>query len=114
VATLQAGPLADVAARLSSAIEAVETATSWMRAHRGGTDALAGATTYLKLMGDVVGGWMLAKGALAAASGPEAPLRAALARLYADQVLSGASGLAQAVMSGAGPLEQLSATVLAA
>ena len=26
---------------------------------------LAGATAYLKLMGDTTGGWMLAKGALA-------------------------------------------------
>jgi alkylation response protein AidB-like acyl-CoA dehydrogenase len=114
LAALESSPLADVAARLSAAVEAVATATTWMRGRRGGTDALAGATTYLKLMGDVVGGWMLAKGALAAASDPQGPLRAALARLYADQVLSGAAGLAQAVMAGAGALEQLSATVLAA
>jgi len=114
VAALEAGPLADIGARLSAAIAAVETATTWMRARRGAVDALAGATTYLKLMGDVVGGWMLAKGALSAAPGPDELRRAALARLYADQVLSGAPGLAQAVMAGAQALEQLSATVLAA
>jgi hypothetical protein len=37
-----------------------------------------------------------------------------LARTYANQVLSGAPGLAQAATAGAGALEQLSAAVLAA
>jgi hypothetical protein len=106
--------LADLGARLSAGLEAVEAATAWMTPRRGAPDALAGAAAYLKLMGDVVGGWMLAKGALAAASGPDADRRAALARTYADQVLTGAPGLAQAAMAGAGALEQLSATVLAA
>jgi len=111
---LEASPLADIGARLSAGVAAIETATAWFVPRRGSPDALAGATAYLKLMGDVVGGWMLAKGALAAADGPEAELRAALARTYADQVLSGAPGLAAAATAGAGALEQLSATVLAA
>jgi hypothetical protein len=111
---LRDSPLADLGDRLSAGVAAVESATAWMLPRRGTPDALAGATAYLKLVGDVVGGWMLAKGALAAASGPEADLRAALARTYADQVLSGAPGLAQATMAGAGALEHLSASVLAA
>jgi alkylation response protein AidB-like acyl-CoA dehydrogenase len=111
---LAQGPLADIGARLSSGIQAIETATAWMMPRRGAPDALAGASAYLKLMGDVVGGWMLAKGALAAADGPEASLRAALAKIYADQVLSGAPGLAEAATAGAGALERLSAPVLAA
>jgi alkylation response protein AidB-like acyl-CoA dehydrogenase len=114
LAALEASPLADLSARLAVGLAAVETATAWMTPRRGTPDALAGATAYLKLMGDVVGGWMLAKGALAAAGGPDADLRAALARIYADQVLSGASGLAEAATAGAGALAQLSATVLAA
>ena len=114
LAALEAGALAGVATRLSAGIEAVETATAWMRERRGAPDALAGATTYLKLMGDVVGGWMLAKGALAAAHGSEADIRGALAQIYADQVVSGAPGLAQAVMAGSTALERLAATVLAA
>jgi alkylation response protein AidB-like acyl-CoA dehydrogenase len=111
---LEGGSLADLGARLLAGVAAVETATAWLLPRRGAPDALAGATAYLKLMGDVVGGWMLAKGALAAASGPEADLRAALARTYADQVLTGAPGLAEAATAGASALEQLSATVLAA
>jgi hypothetical protein len=114
LAALEGGPLSDLGARLSAGIEAVETATAWMLPRRGGCDALAGAAAYLKLMGDVVGGWMLAKGALAAAGGPDADRRAALARTYADQVLTGAPGLAEAATAGAGALEHLSATVLAA
>jgi hypothetical protein len=114
LSVMEVGTLADVGARLSAGVAAVETATAWMVPRRGAPDALAGATAYLKLMGDVVGGWMLAKGALAAAAGPEADYRAALARTYADQVLTGAPGLAQAATSGAAALEQLSAAVLAA
>jgi hypothetical protein len=111
---LETGPLADVSARLDAGVKAVETATAWIAPRRGAPDALAGATAYLRLVGDVVGGWMLAKGALAAAGGPEAHRRAALARTYADQVLTGAPGLAEAATAGAGALEQLSSAVLAA
>ena len=71
-------------------------------------DALAGATAYLKLTGDVTGGWMLAKGALAA---PDSH-RPALARVYADQILVGAQGLAAAVMAGSADLQSLGAEAL--
>jgi hypothetical protein len=114
LAALEDSPLADVGDRLSAGVAAIEAATAWMLPRRGSADALAGASAYLKLMGDVVGGWMLAKGALATAACPEAGLRAALARTYADQVLTGAPGLAEAAAAGAGSLEQLSAAVLAA
>ena len=56
--------------RFANAVEAVEDATLWLldaKADAGrSADVLAAADAYLKLMGDVVGGWMLAKGALAA------------------------------------------------
>jgi len=82
----------------------------------------AGATAYLKLMGDVVGGWMLAKGALAASrrladgEGPRDWLQAkiALARLYADQVLSQAPGLAEAVAAGDADLKAATPEALGA
>ena len=61
-------------------------------------DALGAATTYLKLMGDTVGGWMLAKGA-------DDGDRTNLARFYAAQVLTGANGLADTVEAGAAGLE---------
>jgi hypothetical protein len=70
---------------------------------------LAGATPYLKLLGDVVGGWLLGKEALAASAklvAQEGPAdywrtRIALARVFAQQILSQSPGLTQAVTQGA-------------
>jgi hypothetical protein len=84
---------------LHAAIAACERATDWMLANKGTPDALGAATTYLKLMGDTVGGFLLAKGA----QGGEA--RAGLARFYAAQVLTAANGLADTVEAGAANLE---------
>jgi alkylation response protein AidB-like acyl-CoA dehydrogenase len=114
VAALTAPEVQTVGARLASAIDAVEHASAWMLEQKGTPNALAGATAYLKLLGDTVGGWMLAKGALAAVDRPDAAARGALARLYADQVLTGAAGLAGGVMAGSADLEALTAGVLAA
>ena len=89
----------------------MQSATGWLIERRGHAqpDALAGATPYLKLLGDVVGGWMLGKGALAAAArlaageGPERytdadrPGPASSPR----QVLAQAPGLTQGVTQGA-------------
>ena len=87
--------LSGLGTRLTAGVQAVREATGWLKAHKGGADALAGATAYLALMGDVTGGWMLAKGALEASAkiaggdaDPHWPARIALARVYADQVLS--------------------------
>lgn len=72
-------------------------------------DALAGATPFLKLCGDVVGGWLLAKGALAATRHLKADAldnaywnsRIALADFYAENILAGAAGQLPAIMAGA-------------
>ena len=115
------GDLAGVGARLKAGVEAARGASDWLKAHKGSADALAGATAYLGLMGDVVGGLMLAKGALAAAakmaSGDTDPYwsaRIALARVYADQVLALAPGKGAAVTAGGADLEALSAGMLGA
>ncbi|HEX4098447.1 MAG TPA: acyl-CoA dehydrogenase family protein [Caulobacteraceae bacterium] len=87
---------------LSAGIDAVARASKGL-AKAGGTAALAGAAAYLKLFGDVLGGVMLCKGALAAAAADDpawAKDRAALARFYAEQVLAGASALADAALAG--------------
>jgi alkylation response protein AidB-like acyl-CoA dehydrogenase len=97
-----------IASPLAGGIDAVERATAWLLDKRGSADALAGATTYLQLLGDVSGGWLLAKAALAAAKSGDADFAAqklALARFYASQVLTSAPGLAQTVSSGASDLE---------
>jgi len=100
-----------IGARLEAGLAAVQSATGWMLERRGHAqpDALAGASAYLQLLGDVVGGWMLAKGALAASQalaageGPADYYRTkiGMARVYAEQILSRAPGLAQAVSQGA-------------
>jgi alkylation response protein AidB-like acyl-CoA dehydrogenase len=91
--------LADKAltASLHAAVAACERATDWMILNRGSADSLGAATTYLKLMGDTIGGWMLAKGA-------DSEARLSLARFYAAQVLTLAPGLADTVQSGAADL----------
>ncbi|WP_269715540.1 acyl-CoA dehydrogenase [Caulobacter sp. NIBR2454] len=80
--------------RLTAAAAAAREASAWLAARKGTPDALAGATAFLQLMGETTGGWMLAKGD-----------DAALARLYADQVLAGTPGLVAAVTQGAALLE---------
>jgi len=99
-----------IGARLEAGLAAVQSATGWMLERRGHAqpDALAGATPYLKLLGDVIGGWMLAKGALAASErlvagdGPQDYWRTkiGLARVYSEQILAQAPALAQAVSQG--------------
>jgi hypothetical protein len=99
-----------VGAHLESGLAAVQSATGWLIERRGHAqpDALAGATPYLKLLGDVVGGWMLGKQALAAsqrlAAGDPDPdycrTKIGLARVFAEQVLAQAPGLTQAVTQG--------------
>ena len=100
-----------IGARLEAGLAAVQSATGWLIERRGHAqpDALAGATPYLQLLGDVVGGWMLAKGALAASrniaagEGPQDYWRTkiGLARVYSEQILAGSPALAQAVSQGA-------------
>jgi hypothetical protein len=99
-------------------------ASGWLIERRGHAqpDALAGATPYLKLMGDVVGGWMLGRQALfasqrlAAGEGDATywKTRIGLARVFSHQVLAQAPGLAQAVTQGSVDLFRASPEALGA
>jgi alkylation response protein AidB-like acyl-CoA dehydrogenase len=102
--------LQPVGARLAEGVGALEHATKWLLENRG-VESLAGATMYLKLAGDVIGGWMLGRQAMIAAGRAEPWLaaKAPLARFYASQVLAGAPALAAAVMAGAEDLAAVSA-----
>jgi alkylation response protein AidB-like acyl-CoA dehydrogenase len=93
------GDLAPVGKALDAAVDATETAAAWLAERRGTPDALAGATAFLKICGETVGGWMLARQAKLDAT------RAPLAQYFAGQVLSGVPGQVAAVTQGAGPLE---------
>jgi alkylation response protein AidB-like acyl-CoA dehydrogenase len=102
------GRLGGKGAQLGAGVHALETATAWMLEHRGTEDAFASASTYLKLAGDVVGGWMLARGALA----DPTSARPTLFRLYSEQVLVGAPALGEALKSGAEGLRELTPQAL--
>ncbi len=103
--------LARLCEPLEAGVAAVEQAAGWLAAHPG-ADALAGATACLGLFGDVLGGFMLAKGALAAArrlnageDGAWLRGKIGLARVYADHALAAAPGRLGAVTAGSGDLE---------
>ena len=112
--------------RFATAIEAVRDATLWLLDRKqdpdGADDVLAAADAYLKLMGDVIGGWMLAKGALAAADrlkagdGDPAWLQGKidLYEVYAANVLGHASSRLAAVGQGGGLLKRMTAQALGA
>ncbi len=106
--------LAPVGRRLAAGIAALERATDWILANPG-APSLAAATPYLKLAGDVTGGWILGRQALAAAGSddPWMQSKGALARVYASQVLAQASGLADGLMEGVEDLEATTAGMLA-
>ena len=106
--------LAGAGRRLAAGVAALERATDWVLAH-GGPDRLSAATPYLKLAGDVIGGAMLGRQALLAAGSEDPWLqsKAALARVYASQVLSQAPGLADGLTEGAADLEATQAAALA-
>jgi len=104
--------LAGVALRFDAALAATGAATAWLieRRARAMPDALSGATAYLKLLGDTVGGWMLIKGALAEPRG----LRLSLARVYGESVLASVPGQVAGVTAGAADLESVTAEMLGA
>jgi 3-(methylsulfanyl)propanoyl-CoA dehydrogenase len=113
-----AGPeLAGVQPALADGVRVLREATGWIlsRGRAEPTDALAGAMPYLQMSGLVVGGWLMARSALAAsrlrdAGDPDADFlrdKIGTARFYACQLLPQAAGLLPAVTAGAGPLYQV-------
>jgi len=95
---------------LTAAIGAVEQATGWLAAKgmQDPNEAMAGATPYLRMLGNTVGGYLLARQALAArnlldeGSEDKAFLDAKIvtARFYNEQILPETLGLLGAVTSG--------------
>ena len=100
-----------LAEALKPACDALEDATKWML-DASDADRLAGATAYLKLAGDVTGGWLLCVGAVAAqrklkeADGEEsyAQARIAIANIFAQTALAGAAGLLGEIKLGYDPV----------
>ena len=104
-----------IGSRLSDAVTVFEEAADWLiRAQSGNQkrDALAGATPFLKIAGDVTGGWTLAKGALLANERLATPgadvawltARLSLAGFFAENVLSQVPGQLAGITAGADQL----------
>jgi alkylation response protein AidB-like acyl-CoA dehydrogenase len=96
--------------RLGEAVVALAEASRWLGgALRSNPDAaLAGASPYLRLFGLAAGGIYLAKGALAAAragaangQGEAAAQAIAIARFFAENLVTAAPGLKETVVAGA-------------
>ena len=112
--------------RFATAIAAVEDATLWLLDAKAdparGSDVLAAAAPYLNLMGDVIGGWMLARGALAARTrldagdGDPAWLQGKidLYEVYAANILGHASSRLAAIGQGGDLLQRMSREALGA
>ncbi len=104
--------LEGVADHLDQAITDLETATAYMQAATSDgrqTDALSGATPYLRLFGLTATTAMLARGALADTGAPEAAGRAALARFAASTLAPETRGLAAIATAGAASLSDAGA-----
>ncbi|MHA1569643.1 MAG: acyl-CoA dehydrogenase [Alphaproteobacteria bacterium] len=109
--------LAAIRAALNEGCQALTEATDWVLETFPGDPhlAAAGAAHYLTLFGNVTGGWLMAKSALAAAQGKadgngdagfyEAKITTA--RFFADQVLSGSRGLLSTITKGGGTIMAL-------
>ncbi len=100
---------AAIDAALGRGIEALQQATDYIVVNYGKDvrAVAAGAVPFLRLMGIVSGGWMMARAALVAqgkiAAGdadPFFPAKIATAHFYADHVMAAAAGLAQEVVQG--------------
>jgi len=104
--------LATIRAGLSGAIDDLDSATQWIVSHGAQPlDVLAGATPFLRLMGVTVGGWMLARGALAALAWKQedgdssfCESKVHTARFYAEQLLPQTKGLLPQITAGGGSI----------
>ena len=111
LAAARGDDIAAIRARLAGGADALAGATRWLveTYPSDPRTVAAGAVHYLRLLGIVAGGWLMARAALIAAAGPAARggdpdfLRAKMvsARFFADQVLVQAGMLATVFTQGA-------------
>jgi len=105
--------LATIRAALADAVAALREATASILVHgaEDPNDALAAATPYLRMFGITVGGWVMARQALAAhrlgGHDPYLDAKAATARFYCQELLPQARGLLGAVTAGSGLLQAI-------
>ena len=94
---------------LTSAIQGLVDTSTWLGEHLAGgrfDDALAGATPYLRQFGTVVGGWLMARSAVAAKREPSGfdpsflADKVVTARFYGEHLLPQANGLIPTIKAG--------------
>jgi 3-(methylthio)propanoyl-CoA dehydrogenase len=105
------GDLGALRPYLDDALGALENATVWMTGNRGDAlgDTAAGATPYLRMFGVTIGGYLLAKQAVAATARLAAGdvnaaflnAKIATARFYAEQLIPPATALLGPITRGA-------------
>jgi alkylation response protein AidB-like acyl-CoA dehydrogenase len=105
---------ASIRDQLRIQFDALETATNWMlRTGRQDPNAvLSGSSPYLRMWGLCLGGWLLAKAAVAGAASGDAAVaedKLVTARFYAEQLLPQCAGLLGAATAGAEDLFALDA-----
>jgi acyl-CoA dehydrogenase len=88
--------------RLTDAVTALAEASRWMGGQlaKNPDAAMAGAQPYLRLFSLAAGGAYLARGALAAVRGSGKPEHIAVARFFAENLLTAAPGLKETVVEG--------------
>ncbi len=96
--------LAAIVPWLEDALDAAQTCSLWLAGANNPDDVAAGATPYLRLMGLTLGGWLLARQALASRQHPDPQFAAAkrsTARFFAEQLLPQVQALSASAMRGA-------------
>jgi alkylation response protein AidB-like acyl-CoA dehydrogenase len=94
-----------IRSELATQLDALQNATEWMlrTARKDPNAILSGSSPYLRMWGLVVGGWLMARSALAAPAAEDnevAETQLVLARFYAEQLLPQAAGLLGAATAG--------------
>jgi 3-(methylthio)propanoyl-CoA dehydrogenase len=109
---------ASIREELTRQFDALEKATKWMltTGTKDPNSVLAGSVPYLRMWGLCVGGWLMARSALAGSETGDPELgdtQLVLARFYAEQLLPQASGLLGAATAGSRDLFALDTDQLA-
>jgi len=109
-------------ANLTAALDSLEAASTWLLGAIADDPnaGAAGASPYLRMFGMTVGGYLIAKGGLAAArmagngdaDGPFLAGRVATARFYGEQLLPQVPALLPSITAGAAPLFAIEAKLL--
>ncbi|HKK28942.1 MAG TPA: acyl-CoA dehydrogenase [Alphaproteobacteria bacterium] len=89
---------------LAEGLAALERASRWMVSNMGEKpgEALAGASSYLRMAGYVIGGWLMARGAMATAGRDDAfaVQKRQVARFFAEQLIPEGTAMERPIVSG--------------